>query len=65
MNRVALLPARHKSMLTSIFDLEHMTVIDIMIPRGEILGIDLEQDQQQILKHIRASQHTIMPVLSR
>eukprot|EP00487_Bulimina_marginata_P004904 TRINITY_DN22065_c0_g1_i1.p1 TRINITY_DN22065_c0_g1~~TRINITY_DN22065_c0_g1_i1.p1 ORF type:complete len:105 (+),score=56.96 TRINITY_DN22065_c0_g1_i1:92-406(+) len=40
----ALLPARHQSMLTSILDLEQVTVEDIMIPRNEIVAIDINDD---------------------
>lgn len=58
----ALIPSRHKTMLTSIFDLEEMTVNDIMVPRSDITGIDLNSPQEEILRHIRTSQHTIMPV---
>lgn len=58
----ALLPTQHKSMLTSILDLENITVEDIMIPRNEIVGIDLNDDEATILARIRGSQHTLLPI---
>lgn len=58
----ALLPTQHKSMLTSILDLENITVEDIMIPRNEIVGIDLNDDDATILTRIRGSQHTLLPI---
>jgi Mg2+/Co2+ transporter CorB len=49
-------------MLTSILDLEQVTVEDIMVPRSEILGINIEDEWNSILKQIAQSQHTRLPV---
>jgi len=57
-----MIPRRHQSMLLSILDLENVTVNDIMVPRHEIAGIDLDDDLESILAQIRASQHTRVPV---
>ncbi|MBZ9539227.1 HlyC/CorC family transporter [Modicisalibacter tunisiensis] len=57
-----MIPRRHQSMLLSILDLENVTVNDIMVPRHEIAGIDLDDDLDSILAQIRASQHTRVPV---
>ncbi|WP_105213051.1 HlyC/CorC family transporter [Pseudoalteromonas sp. T1lg22] len=54
----ALLPAKHKSMLTSILDLEQVTVEDIMIPRHEINAIDINDDWKVISKQLTHAQHT-------
>ena len=40
----ALIPRRHQEMLMGILDLEKVTVEDIMVPRNEIVGIDLEDE---------------------
>jgi len=58
----ALIPDRHQSMLLSILDLEKVTVEDIMIPRNEVTGIDLDDSMDEIIEQIRASQHTRLPV---
>lgn len=58
----ALIPAKHKDMLVSILDLEKVTVNDIMVPRNEVVGIDLEDDLDTILRQLRSSQHTRLPV---
>ncbi|MCL6272007.1 HlyC/CorC family transporter [Sansalvadorimonas sp. 2012CJ34-2] len=58
----SLIPTRHKSMLTNILDLENVTVDDIMIPRNEIIGIDIEEDIEDILDQLRTAQHTRLPV---
>jgi len=58
----ALIPAKHKDMLVSILDLEKVTVNDIMVPRNEVAGVDLEDDIETILRQLRSSQHTRLPV---
>ncbi|MDR5868550.1 HlyC/CorC family transporter [Halomonas koreensis] len=57
-----LIPRRHQAMLVSILDLENVTVNDIMVPRHEVVGIDLDDDLDDILTQIRTSQHTRIPV---
>jgi len=54
----ALIPTQHQEMLLSILDLEKVTVNDIMVPRNEIVGIDLDDDWHDILDRITTSQHT-------
>ena len=56
------IPKRHQKMLVSILDLEKATVEDIMIPRSEIIGIDLDDDWFEIEEQLNHAQHTRMPV---
>jgi Mg2+/Co2+ transporter CorB len=56
------IPARHRQMLLSILDLGRITVNDIMIPRQEISGIDLNESWEEILDRLRATPHTRLPV---
>ncbi|WP_210396493.1 HlyC/CorC family transporter [Motiliproteus sediminis] len=58
----ALLPQRNQSMLLSILELEEVTVQDIMIPRNEVIGIDLDSDDEVILRQISNCDHTRLPV---
>lgn len=51
-------PHNHKNMLISVLDLESSTVEDIMIPRPDIIGIDLNNDWSTIEKHILQSKFT-------
>lgn len=53
-----MIPVRHRNMLLSILDLEAVTVEDIMVPRNEIEGLDLEDDWSEILGEIKRSQYT-------
>lgn len=57
-----LLPVEHKSMLISLLDLESATVEDIMIPKAEIVGIDLEQPWAELLEQLETAQHTRLPL---
>jgi Mg2+/Co2+ transporter CorB len=49
-------------MLLSILDLDTVTVEDIMIPRNEIVGIDINDDISTILNTISQSPHTRIPL---
>jgi Mg2+/Co2+ transporter CorB len=49
-------------MLLSIIDLEKITVEDIMVPRNEIVGIDISKDWDVILQNLGTNQHTRLPV---
>ena len=58
----ALIPARHQRMLLSILDLEDVTVDDVMVPRQEIVGIDLDESWEGNLALIRDSVYSRLPV---
>ena len=58
----SMIPQRHQKMLTNILDLEKVSVNDIMIPRNEIIGIDLDEDWEDIIKQFRHGRHTRLPV---
>ncbi|MGI9335486.1 MAG: HlyC/CorC family transporter, partial [Gammaproteobacteria bacterium] len=58
----ALIPRRHRNMLVSILDLEKVVVDDIMIPRSEIAGVDLEDDMDDIVEQLTLSRHSRLPV---
>lgn len=60
-----LMPARYKNMLLGILDLESASVEDIMTPRNEIIGIDLEDPIEQIIKQIQTSPHTRLPIYKK
>lgn len=57
-----LVPETHQRMLLNILDLEDVTVDDIMIPRNEIAGIDIDDDVDDIIDTIQKAQHTRLPV---
>ncbi|MEQ9564174.1 MAG: CNNM domain-containing protein [Woeseiaceae bacterium] len=59
----ARISSRYRHMLLNILDLEKVTVEDVMIPRNEIVGINLDDDDDlEIAKAICESSHSRLPV---
>ncbi|MCS5712437.1 CNNM domain-containing protein [Candidatus Berkiella aquae] len=56
------IPSKHRKMLLSILDLEKVSVDDIMVPRNDVTGIDLENDWEAIVGQLANTQHTFLPV---
>jgi len=52
----------HQRMLINILDLEQASVEDAMVPRGEIVGIDLDDDWADILSQLTQTVYTRLPV---
>jgi Mg2+/Co2+ transporter CorB len=57
-----MVPRRHQRMLLSILDLDAVTVEDIMVPRQEIVGIDLDRTWEANLAVIQTSTYNRLPV---
>jgi Mg2+/Co2+ transporter CorB len=56
------IPDDHQRMLVNILDLEQATVEDVMIPRQDIVGIDLDDEWDEILLQLTQTLYTRMPV---
>ncbi|NWG31808.1 MAG: HlyC/CorC family transporter [Rhodocyclaceae bacterium] len=56
------LPEAHRDILVNLFDLEHITVEDIMTPRGELESIDITAPIDEIRDQLATSFHTRLPV---
>lgn len=56
------LPKGRRDMLLNLLDLEKVTVDDIMVPRSEVNGIDLNDDIDAVVRQICSSNHTRLPV---
>ena len=54
--------AHPQNMMLGVLDLDNVSVEDIMVPRTEIFGIDIDDDIEDIIEQIRSSQHTRIPV---
>ena len=52
----------HQQMLLGVLDLEQITAEDIMIPKNEIVGIDLEDDWDDIVTQLKNISYTRVPV---
>jgi Mg2+/Co2+ transporter CorB len=57
-----MVPRRHQRMLLSILDLDAITVEDIMVPRQEIVGLDLDRSWEHNLGVVQTSPHDRLPV---
>jgi Mg2+/Co2+ transporter CorB len=52
------IPKKHRSILVNLFDLERITVEDVMTPRAQIEAIDLEAPLERIAEQLATSYHT-------
>jgi len=55
-------PQAHRDILINLFDLEHVTVEDIMTPRGDIESVDIAAPIDEIREKLSTSFHTRLPV---
>lgn len=51
------IPTQHQDMLISILDMEKVTVEDIMVPRNDIGGIDIDDDWKSIMRQLTGAAH--------
>ena len=54
-------PKRQEEMLMGIFDMDYLSVNDVMIPKNEIVGIDLNDDMEQVLEQLQKIDFTYIP----
>ena len=57
-----MIPDNHQKMLLNILDLEKVTVDDIMIPRNEVDGIDINEPMDEIIQFLKETNYTRIPV---
>ncbi|MGD2055798.1 MAG: HlyC/CorC family transporter [Gammaproteobacteria bacterium] len=58
----AMIPKVHQEMLLNLIDLENVSVEDVMVPRNEVTGIDIDADWDTITKQLTDSQYTRLPL---
>lgn len=56
------IPPKHRSILVNLFELEDITVADVMTPRGQIEALDINAPLEEIHHHIATCYHTRLPV---
>ncbi len=56
------MPQKHKSILLNLFELEDVTMEDVMTPRGAIEAIDIQAQLDEIREKLATSYHTRIPV---
>jgi len=57
-----MIPERHQRLLLNILDLEKASVDEIMVPRQEIAGIDLDDPWEETVEKLGKSAHSRLPV---
>ena len=55
------MPEKQQKMLMGIFDMDFLSVNDVMVPRNEIVGIDLDDPLEIILKNLQETDFTYIP----
>jgi Mg2+/Co2+ transporter CorB len=58
------IPAKHRNILSNLFELEDITVDDVMTPRTQIEAIDLDSPIEEIRERLASTNHTRLPVCS-
>jgi len=58
----AKIASQSQNMMLGVLDLDEVSVDDIMVPKSEIIGIDLDDDLETIIQQLRTAQHTRLPV---
>jgi Mg2+/Co2+ transporter CorB len=56
------IPPKHKSILLNLFDLENISVEDVMTPRSQIEALDLTEPIEAILQQLATCHHNKLPV---
>jgi Mg2+/Co2+ transporter CorB len=54
-------PKRQEEMLMGIFDMDYLSVNDVMIPKNEIIGINLNDNIEEILEQLQEIDFTYIP----
>lgn len=53
---------KHHSILMNLFELDNITVNDVMTPRNQIEAVDIDLPEDELRKQLATSHHTRMPV---
>ncbi len=59
------IPGKHRSILLNLFDLEQLTVDDVMTPRARVEALDIAQPDAVILAQLTTCYHNKLPVYER
>lgn len=59
------IPKNHEDMIVNMIDLEKVKVEDAMIPRNELVAVDIEDDLEKISKKILNCKHTRIPIYKK
>jgi Mg2+/Co2+ transporter CorB len=57
-----LMPQKHRTILSALFDLNNITVEDVMTPRGNVEILDLDLPWEEVRTQLATSHHSRLPV---
>ena len=60
-----LIPSRYQEMLLSVLELDKISIDEVMIPKNEIIGIDLSKDIKEIGDFLKDSKKEFFPVFDQ
>lgn len=60
-----LIPSRYQEMLLSVLELDKISIDEIMIPKNEIIGIDLSKDIEEIGDFLKDSKKEFFPIFDQ
>ena len=60
-----LIPSRYQEMLLSVLELDKISIDEIMIPKSEIIGIDLSKDIEEIGDFLKDSKKEFFPIFDQ
>ena len=56
------LPRKHQKMLLNLVDIERIAVNDVMVPRNQIEGLDINAGADVLREQLATCHHTLLPV---
>ncbi len=59
------IPSQHRSILVNLFNLEHITVNDVMTPRARMETLDLSRPIDEVLHQMETCYHHSLPTTDR
>ena len=60
-----LIPSRYQEMLLSVLELDKISIDEVMIPKNEIIGIDLSKDIEEIGEFLKDSKKEFFPIFDQ
>ena len=60
-----LIPSRYQEMLLSILELDKISIDEVMIPKNEVIGIDLSKDFNEIKSFLESSKKEFFPIFDQ
>ena len=60
-----LIPSRYQEMLLSVLELDKISIDEVMIPKNEIIGIDLSKDIEEIGDFLKDSKKEFFPIFDQ